>query len=78
VNQDIPNILRLDNPIKGYSSVHVGLHTSHWPVSVLTHATSFLIRPLSPLTKFGLKTNIFKLTPRTYLLHDIEMTGENV
>src|SRR6218665_1762130 len=61
VCSSIPNILKSNNLIKCYSSLHISL----WPVGILTAPPHFFIRLLSPLTKFGLWTNTFKMTPRT-------------
>src|SRR6218665_3912128 len=65
-------MIRSGNPIKSYRSLHI----SHWPVGVLTAPTSFFTQLLFPRTKFDLQTKTFKMTPRTKLSHEFEMTEE--
>ena|SRR6218665_1350206 len=38
LNPVIPNVLKSDNPIKSYSSLHI----SYWPVGALSATTSFV------------------------------------
>src|SRR6218665_2143220 len=54
-------MIRSDSTMKSYSSLHI----SHCQLGDLT---------VPPLTKFDLQSNIFKMTPRTKLSHEFEMT----
>src|SRR6218665_496304 len=72
LNPGIPIMIRSDNPIKSYSSLHIFSLAG----GGFDRPTSFFIRLLSPRTKFDLKTKTFKMTPRTKLSHEFEMTEE--